>query len=35
LKTKDFDTADLSQKSRIEQNTQRYAEKKGSIKGYF
>ena len=32
---KDFDTANLSQKSEIMQNTPRYAEIKGSIKRYF
>ena len=35
LKKKDFDTANLSQKSKIKQNTPRYAAILGNIKGYF
>ena len=35
LEKKDFDTANLSRKSKIEQNTPRYAAILGNIKGHF
>ncbi len=35
LEKKDFDTANLSRKSKIKQNTPRYAAILGNIKGHF